>query len=121
MNKKLIIEKGGYRPTVSGPIEPPTSIKTTKQKHIKEMDKQQQYRNQILEFLNNFDIEFKHNNILKITSKEKDADGHSVFISLVKCDTESIIRECAKVADANYDKGFCPVGGFVLEHFNIKP
>jgi hypothetical protein len=34
---------------------------------------------------------------------------------------ELIIRECAKVADNNYDKGFCPVGGFVLEHFNIKP
>jgi len=32
-----------------------------------------------------------------------------------------VIRECAKVADNNYDKGFCPVGGFVLEHFNIKP
>jgi hypothetical protein len=31
-----------------------------------------------------------------------------------------IIRECAKVADDNYDKGFCPVGGFVLEHFNIE-
>ena len=95
MDKKLIIEKGGYRPTVSGPIEPPTSVKTTKQEHIMEitMDKQQQFKNQILEFLNNFDIEFKHNNILKITSKEKDVDGHSVFISLVKCDTESIIRD----------------------------
>jgi len=34
---------------------------------------------------------------------------------------ELIIRECAKIADNNYDKGFCPVGGFVLEHFNIKP
>jgi hypothetical protein len=34
---------------------------------------------------------------------------------------ELIIRKCAKVADDNYDKGFCPVGGFVLEHFNIKP
>jgi hypothetical protein len=34
---------------------------------------------------------------------------------------ELIIKECAKVADAYYDKGFCPVGGFVLEHFNIKP
>jgi len=121
MNKKLIIEKGGYRPTVSGPIEPPTSIKTTKQEHIKEMDNTQLLKNQIHEFLNNFDIELIHHNILKITSNEKDVDGHSVFISLVKCDTESIIRECAKVADAKYDKGFCPVGGFVLEHFNIKP
>lgn len=33
---------------------------------------------------------------------------------------ELIIRECSKVADDNYDKGFCPVGGFILENFNIE-
>ena len=37
MDKKLIIEKGGYRPTVPGPVEPPTSIRTTKQERIKEL------------------------------------------------------------------------------------
>lgn len=28
-----------------------------------------------------------------------------------------IIKECAEVANDNYDKGFCPVGGFIEEHF----
>jgi hypothetical protein len=34
---------------------------------------------------------------------------------------ELIIRECAKVADANYDKGFRPVGLDILEHFGVEP
>ena len=29
-----------------------------------------------------------------------------------------IIDECARVADENFNKGFCPVGGFIKEHFN---
>ena len=29
-----------------------------------------------------------------------------------------IIDECAKVADENYNKGFCPVGGFIKDHFD---
>lgn len=33
---------------------------------------------------------------------------------------ELIIRECATVADDNYDKGFCPVGGTILDRFDIK-
>ena len=32
---------------------------------------------------------------------------------------ELIIRECATVADNNYDKGFCPVGGFIQKHFGV--
>ena len=32
---------------------------------------------------------------------------------------ELIIRECAIVADNNYDKGFCPVGGFIQKHFGV--
>lgn len=28
-----------------------------------------------------------------------------------------IIQECANIADDNFDKGFCPVGGFIIEHF----
>lgn len=31
-----------------------------------------------------------------------------------------LIKECANIADDNYDKGMCPVGGFVLEHFYGK-
>lgn len=31
-----------------------------------------------------------------------------------------IIRECAEVANDNYDSGFCPVGGFIEEHFGVK-
>jgi len=33
---------------------------------------------------------------------------------------ESIIRDCAKVADANYNKGFRPVGLDILEHFGVE-
>lgn len=33
---------------------------------------------------------------------------------------ELIIRECAEVADRNYDRGFSPVGGFVKEHFGVE-
>ena len=33
---------------------------------------------------------------------------------------ELIIKECAKVADDNFDSGFCPVGGFIQEHFGIS-
>ena len=28
-----------------------------------------------------------------------------------------IIDECAEVADNNYDRGFCPVGSFIKDHF----
>ena len=33
---------------------------------------------------------------------------------------ELIIRECAEVANNNYDKGFCPVGGFIEDHFELR-
>ena len=32
----------------------------------------------------------------------------------------AVIRACADVADDNFDKGFCPVGGFILDHFGIS-
>ncbi len=31
-----------------------------------------------------------------------------------------IIKECADVADDNYNKGFCPVGGLILDHFDFQ-
>jgi len=33
---------------------------------------------------------------------------------------KSLIIECAKVADDNYDKGLCPVGNFIKEHFGVE-
>lgn len=33
---------------------------------------------------------------------------------------ELIVRECAKIADNNYDKGFCPTGGFIRDHFGVE-
>jgi hypothetical protein len=33
---------------------------------------------------------------------------------------ELIVNECAKVADDNFDSGFCPVGGFIREHFGVE-
>ena len=32
---------------------------------------------------------------------------------------ELIIQECAKVADNNFNKGFCPVGDYIKQHFDI--
>lgn len=29
-----------------------------------------------------------------------------------------IIDECARAADENFNSGFCPVGGFIKEHFD---
>ena len=99
MVKKLIIEKGGYRPTVSGPIEPPTSVRTTKQES-----------NQIEKL-----VLQAHQNLC---SASKEVEFNYNFADEF---AKLIIIECVKVADDNYDKGFCPVGGFILEHFNIKP
>lgn len=31
-----------------------------------------------------------------------------------------LIAECATVADDNYNRGMCPVGGFIEEHFYGK-
>ena len=31
-----------------------------------------------------------------------------------------IVKECAKVANDNFDKGFCPVGEFITEHFGVE-
>ena len=33
---------------------------------------------------------------------------------------ELIIQECAKVADGNFNKGFCPVGDYIKQHFGVK-
>ena len=31
-----------------------------------------------------------------------------------------IIRQCADIADDNYNKGAWPVGGYVLDHFGVE-
>ena len=31
-----------------------------------------------------------------------------------------IIRECANIADDNFNAGFCPVGNYILEHFGVE-
>jgi hypothetical protein len=33
---------------------------------------------------------------------------------------ELIIQECAMVADGNFNKGFCPVGDYIKQHFGVK-
>jgi hypothetical protein len=33
---------------------------------------------------------------------------------------ELIIKECAKVADDNFNKGFCPVGDYIKQHFGVE-
>jgi hypothetical protein len=31
-----------------------------------------------------------------------------------------LIKECAEVANDNYDRGFWPVGGFIKTHFGVN-
>lgn len=33
---------------------------------------------------------------------------------------ELIVSECAKIADDNYNNGFCPVGGDIRKHFGVN-
>lgn len=33
---------------------------------------------------------------------------------------ELIVRECAKVADDNFNKGFCPVGDYIKQNFGVE-
>ena len=33
---------------------------------------------------------------------------------------ELIIQECAKIADDNFNKGFCPVGDYIKQHFGVE-
>jgi hypothetical protein len=33
---------------------------------------------------------------------------------------ELIVKECAKVADDNFNKGFCPVGDYIKQHFGVE-
>lgn len=33
---------------------------------------------------------------------------------------ELLVRECALVANDNFDAGFCPVGDFIKEHFGVE-
>ena len=49
--------------------------------------------------------------------------GHSgLIISNLNVEkfAELIVKECAKVANDNFDKGFCPVGEFITNYFGIK-
>lgn len=33
---------------------------------------------------------------------------------------ELLIRKCAKIANDNFDKGFCPVGEFITTYFGVE-
>ena len=43
----------------------------------------------------------------------------TVFPSGLEKLVELIIKECAKVADDNFNKGFCPVGDYIKQHFGV--
>jgi len=32
---------------------------------------------------------------------------------------ELIVEDCAKIADDNFNKGFCPVGDYIKQHFGV--
>lgn len=48
----------------------------------------------------------------------EDPYGDGCSTQLAKL-TELIVRECAEIANNNYDNGFCPVGGFIEDHFEL--
>ena len=59
--------------------------------------------------------------------KYKNDDGlYSPYIEGYDIDDEleefakSIIQKCAKVADDNFNKGFCPVGDYIKQHFGVE-
>lgn len=41
-------------------------------------------------------------------------------VNFINTFAELIVKECAKVANNNYDKGRCPVGPFIIEHFGVE-
>ena len=49
----------------------------------------------------------------------EDPYGYGCAAELEKF-AEAILRECAEIANDNYDKGFCPVGGFIQKHFGVE-
>jgi hypothetical protein len=44
----------------------------------------------------------------------------SVHPSISEKFAELIVAECDKVADNNFNKGLCPVGDYIKEHFGVK-
>jgi hypothetical protein len=45
--------------------------------------------------------------------------GYFVLADLEKF-AELIIKQCVKLADDNYNSGFCPVGGAIEDYFGVK-
>ena len=44
----------------------------------------------------------------------------TVFPSGLEKFVELIVKECAKIADDNFNKGFCPVGDYIKQHFGVN-
>jgi hypothetical protein len=45
--------------------------------------------------------------------------GNESQEALLEKFAELIIHESAKVADDNFNKGFCPVGDYIKQHFGV--
>ena len=43
----------------------------------------------------------------------------TVFPGNLEKFVELIVKECAKIADDNFNKGFCPVGDYIKQHFGV--
>jgi hypothetical protein len=44
----------------------------------------------------------------------------SVHPSMLEKFAELVVQECSKVADDNFDKGLCPVGNYIKQHFGVE-
>jgi len=44
----------------------------------------------------------------------------SVHPSISEKFAELIVRECSKIADDNFNKGLCPVGDYIKQHFGVE-
>jgi hypothetical protein len=49
-----------------------------------------------------------------------DVDDMYIPVEFTRKFAELLIRECARIADENFNNGFCPVGHFIQEHFGVK-
>jgi hypothetical protein len=46
--------------------------------------------------------------------------GNESQEALLEKFAELIVKECAKIADDNFNKGFCPVGDYIKQHFGVE-
>ena len=60
------------------------------------------------------------NNVIEQLKSQATEDIMGVPVLNAEMFAVLIVRECAKVANDDYNIGFCPVGDFIKEHFGVE-